>query len=610
MEKEGKTTSVVRHITITNESGRKNKLLTDTAQFQMKVEKMKNNFAVRHSINSDAGGRKHKLLAQSDTAHLPMWWKKIKYARNVGGRNKQLVVMAVMLLFLFSFAQPALAAGLSVEKHLENDNLQTGDDAKVLLTFANPYGKEIPVRIRDKNVFGNNGIDVQCLEYTLPADKKVTLAFNPTTMYSAGTFTLGKAEINYTDPETGKEKTIFSNELSVTVKDSGKTKGTAQGITTIYKCGGVNMQSTSFSSSGGSTSFSFNMGGQNNFAQNQQNPSQNSQDRVQNNQMNQNMNSVKKEIQKQAQEQQKMHDELKNSIAKNPEFLKKHSELAQKGYNITDAQINPESADTGNFKIKYKNQNGDEAEISGRMENGTMKWMNSLTQEEKQDMLKKLEQNPDFRRFEEELRKNGYNRTDTSFTQKGNKTEIKMKYQNTEGKKAEIKADYENKTIENVSETETKKNEEKEDEKYQTIFWTLLAIVIATIAGYLLYRKYGGKRRNEAIPTKAVVLKKRIDWRRKARKMLDEAEKLFAEGKEKDAYEKVSQAVRLYLARQSGFEGELTAKELIRYLRKERKDWKRPKECLDMCAMVEFAKYKPNKKDFDRIMKIGREIVR
>jgi len=91
--------------------------------------------------------------------------------------------------------------------------------------------------------------------------------------------------------------------------------------------------------------------------------------------------------------------------------------------------------------------------------------------------------------------------------------------------------------------------------------------------------------------------------------MLDEAEKLFSERREKDAYEKVSQAVRMYLAKEDGLDKEITSSELIRHLKKKKREWRDVKGCLDMCEWVEFARYKPNKTDFRKIIKTARGIA-
>ena len=73
------------------------------------------------------------------------------------------------------------------------------------------------VWIVDKNIFGNNGIDIQCLERMLPNQREITLAYDPITPYAPGSYTLEPAKVTYTNPETGKEETVESNALDITV---------------------------------------------------------------------------------------------------------------------------------------------------------------------------------------------------------------------------------------------------------------------------------------------------------------------------------------------------------------------------------------------------------
>ena len=107
------------------------------------------------------------------------------------------------------------------------------------------------VWIVDKNIFGNNGIDIQCLERMLPNQREITLAYDPIKPYAPGSYTLEPAKVTYTNPETGKEETVESNALNITVNGTA-AQGQAQGITTIYECGGQSIRSTSYTSSGGS----------------------------------------------------------------------------------------------------------------------------------------------------------------------------------------------------------------------------------------------------------------------------------------------------------------------------------------------------------------------
>ena len=87
------------------------------------------------------------------------------------------VVMGLM--FLLAVSTVHATKTLQVEKYVDKQDIKVGDDVKIFLKFRNPFGKEIPVKIVDKNVFGNNGIDVQCLEYNIPAQEEIVFGYDP-----------------------------------------------------------------------------------------------------------------------------------------------------------------------------------------------------------------------------------------------------------------------------------------------------------------------------------------------------------------------------------------------------------------------------------------------
>ena len=110
----------------------------------------------------------------------------------------------------------------------------------------------------------------------------------------------------------------------------------------------------------------------------------------------------------------------------------------------------------------------------------------------------------------------------------------------------------------------------------------------------------------------SVSKKRKVNPGKAALGKLRRAETLFEEGKMKEAYTAVSEAVRYYYKRTLDHSGEkeLTSTEAIRLLKEaDSSDVAKAKECFSLCDLVKFAKYKPNKKDFGRILKLGREIV-
>ncbi len=99
------------------------------------------------------------------------------------------------------------------------------------------------------------------------------------------------------------------------------------------------------------------------------------QQRIQNNQIGQDSQALKHQIQKQLSEEQQTQKNFEKQLGKNPEFQAQHEKILNSGYNLTNANIYPESNNTGDFELTYKKQDGKEATLKGRMENGKIKWL-------------------------------------------------------------------------------------------------------------------------------------------------------------------------------------------------------------------------------------------
>ena len=222
---------------------------------------------------------------------------------------KRLKIVTIFICLLIIFSGIASAKQLNVKK-VTNTDIKTADSVNITLEFENPFNKSIPIKIQDNNILGNNGLEIQCYEYTLPDKPQTGVSYDfPIQAYSAGEFTLDPAIVTYTNPETGTQESAKSEPVKVSIKQGG-AMGQQQGITRIYNCGGMSMQSTSISSSG-STSISISSGSQQTSQNNNPQPSD-SPGNIQ--QGAQDMQNIKQEMERQQQEQQKMENELKGRI--------------------------------------------------------------------------------------------------------------------------------------------------------------------------------------------------------------------------------------------------------------------------------------------------------
>ncbi|MBD3204433.1 hypothetical protein GF327_09150 [Candidatus Woesearchaeota archaeon] len=330
------------------------------------------------------------------------------------------------------------------------------------------------------------------------------------------------------------------------------------------------------------------------FNQNQQ---QNTpQDRLQNSQMSQDSNALKKQIQEQLQQEQKLQKEFQKNLGENNEFQKEHQELLNKGYNLTGGNIDPETNNTGDFELEYQNKDGKKASLQGRLENGELERLDKDSQESRQNMLEKLKENEKFQKYDEQLKNQGFNRTGTKFSNEKNSTEIKLNYKNELNRTAEITAEIKNNTFKKVN---------LEIEKNRSYWWLILFAI--PLIGFLIYKKLHKKPVEKKIGKKKPA--KPFDHKKEAKMLLAKAGELFSKKKYKDAYGTAAQAIRLYLAYENRLNKELANDDIIMYLRNNKKPYKNIKKCFDLCSLVEFAKYKANKKDFDKIMNLGKKII-
>ncbi len=251
-----------------------------------------------------------------------------------------------------------------------------------------------------------NRLKVQCYEYTLPDNPSAT----------------------YKNPDTGEQETVKSDPLTVSIKQ-GKSSGQQQGITTVYNCNGVSMRSTSYSSS---TSISISGYPQINNPSQQNSPTP---DNIQ--QENQDMQNLKQEMEHQQQNYQKMQNELGNRIENNSEFTRMKEELEKQGYNLTSKDIRPSSNTSGEFNYSF-NKNNETANISGKMDNGTMETINKQSSEDVKRLQQLIESNATFRQMQSSLIDRGYNLSDKKIDLKSNISRFEYKYNDSQSREASI----------------------------------------------------------------------------------------------------------------------------------------------------------------------------
>lgn len=336
----------------------------------------------------------------------------------------------------------------------------------------------------------------------------------------------------------------------------------------------------------------------------QQSQQSSTEQKSQQNQMNQDSSALKKQIQRQGEEQKKLEQEFQKELSQNEEFAREHGELLNEGYKLESGNFNPETNNSGEFDLQYKKESGETAEMKGSMEDGEMENLQKLTDEDKKNIIDKLQQDEEFQKMEKNLDKDNFGKQNTEISLGKNKTDVKIEYKNSKNETAVITADVINGTIEKVL-----MNREGERNKRYFI-WIAFWVILFGVIFYFAYKRYFKKSKNDTEEILDVIVEEKpFDYRRESKKLIKEAIKLFDNKKHKDAYEKAGQSLRLYLSYKYDMKKETTNDNIIEVLKKENKDVKNIKKCFDLCSLVEFAKYKSNKKDFGDIVKIAKDYV-
>ncbi|MFQ5782470.1 MAG: hypothetical protein ACE5GR_05390 [Nitrosopumilus sp.] len=327
---------------------------------------------------------------------------------------------------------------------------------------------------------------------------------------------------------------------------------------------------------------------------------QDPQQRLQNNQLAQDSNALKQEIQEQLQEENQLKKEFESQLASNEDFQKTHQQLLEQGYNVTNGNLDPSSASTGNFELNYENEQGKWAKIQGNMINGTLTEIQKQTQEEREYLLSILRADPTFQEYDHQLTQNGFVEQDLEFLFEKNMTTISLTYQDQEIQIATIAAYFENDNL-------VKVHLEKPPEDFSYLY-PLLAFIPIGIIAHVLYKKL--KTTKKTLPKPIAKIKpKKFDHVLASSNLIKEAKDDFKEQQFKDAYSKVSQAIRLFLSYELNLNKEITNEELLPHLNNLEIPVDEIKDCFKLSSLVEFAKHQENEDDFNHIVDVAEKII-
>lgn len=323
--------------------------------------------------------------------------------------------------------------------------------------------------------------------------------------------------------------------------------------------------------------------------------------------MQQDMNSLKNQMNEEMQEKEQMKQEFGKNVENQEQFREAKEQLEKEGYTSESKELNPTGNESGDFKYNYKKENGETASISGSMDEGEINEMIKETSEEMKEMKQALENDTKFKEMKEELEKNGFEMKEPEINKMTtNEAQANVPFMNpATNQTANITADFVNTTKEP---TNIQLHEDNGNRMWGLLGFFILVLIV--ILGILAYNKFLKKNKNIVQLNENAQEKEKIDFCKNAKSILEQAKELFEKGRRKEAYTRVSKALRYFYKHKLNAGKEMTRDMVIRELKAHKKGYKNAAECLDLCDLVKFAKYEANEKDFRKIVKLAEGMIK
>jgi hypothetical protein len=197
-------------------------------------------------------------------------------------------------------------------------------------------------------------------------------------------------------------------------------------------------------------------------------------------------------------------------------------------------------------------------------------------------------------------------------------TTVTATYVNKNNETVQVNADFVNDTLKKVS-TDFKKDNDNH------LFWWILFIVIliASIVGILLYYNSKKNKKEDVVVEEGVKEEPKFDYMSYCKKELESAKRLFDDAKDekdksytvkdkenkKESYAKCANSLRVFYSYKFGDKSEIVNADALKIAKKRKFHHELLNDTLNLCMLVEFAKYRPNKADFNEIYINSKKII-
>ena len=501
------------------------------------------------------------------------------------------------LLALCLLVPAALAAGITITADQKDYYFTLGEPANIPLTVSNTYGHAIDGTLQ--------------FTTTEQMQNSNSVLLSTKNRVDTQTFEPGNSILKLSI-ETSKVPRTIQGQVAYYYSDPSPTTVSIPGITIHFvetkPTGGAQSPVSSTSSPGGNapSGSSIKLVQQSASAQQQAGRDGSTQPSVQNSQLPQDAAALKEQLKKEA-ERKEQEENRFNALLENDTLVRAvNSSLAEEGFFRESLDTSPAGEDAGTFSMEYRNAAGKQVSLGGAMEQGTVP---SVTERSASpvNVPPVLNANTTFQSSADRLHEQGFLQNGTTMEISRGGAVVNLTFQNGQGRRATVNA-----TTLGGNVTSLDVGVEKEPAPdYLPAILIAITVVIAGIAGLLVYRRYCRQRAlRPHVPQPAASSAGPFDYRAEAGRLLREAEEAFCRHRYSEAYGMAGRALRLVLSYESGIRTETTNDEILAYIRSSHRDIAELEQILRLCEMVEFARGEPDQEEFNGIIVKVRALIK
>lgn len=480
-----------------------------------------------------------------------------------------------ILTLLLLLIPVTLAEKITVEKVVVNPWVQVGGEVVISLNITNPHKLALRAMIQDENSVGGHTITTLCQWIQIPATTGVYeyLTLSP---LRPGQFSLGTLKLKYVNPSTQKEEMVMTT-TQPSISVTGEKRGfSGQSTEIVRSCEFEEQSGLSRQSSAKQPPVT----------QKKTNAVQQS--------SHQNMESVKESLQKQGQESQAARETLAFQIEQEEQFQELDKKLKGYGYVPQKRDITLLDNSSAAFRYTFLRQDDDRAFIEGLFANKTIQKIAGWSETEFREYLALLRNDSRYQQYAKELNESEFAENQPVFLKESNQTLITTPFKKGE-EIANITGVIANGTVIAVSFLRPESN--------LGLVWLLFWALLIVLGAGLYY--FSTSPSQNVIVTSV----RSTDIRADALAQLERAQQLFDAKEYKEAYALAGEALRHYLKHVYSSQKELTNSEAVTLVLSRAGPHELVRECLNLCGLVEFARYTPSKTDFGQIMKGAKKVI-